>query len=135
MLFKIFGVDAGYHVRIQLPFDAPGESEPEPDGLVCTREQGNRHIHPNQAVLVVEVADSSLKDDREKALEYAAAQIPEYWIVDVNNRCIEVYRQPMPDSTTPLGFRYSTMHHVTVDQSIDCLEKPGVSFPVSPLFH
>src|SRR5690349_5783719 len=88
----VFGVRKGFKQRIQLPFDTPGDSMPEPDALVCTEAQNLRVPHPNEALLVVEVADSSLSKDREKALEYAAAKVPEYWIIDVNNRRVEVYR-------------------------------------------
>ena len=46
-----------YKVRIQLPFDVLGESMPEPDGLVCTAEQGRRDPHPNRAVVVIDSID------------------------------------------------------------------------------
>ncbi|MBV8780130.1 MAG: Uma2 family endonuclease, partial [Phycisphaerae bacterium] len=71
-----------HRIRIQSPFDAPGESMPEPDGAVVTHEQMRRRPHPNQALLLIEVADSSIELDREKAFEYAAAGVPEYWIVN-----------------------------------------------------
>ena len=75
-----------FRVRIQNPFDAPGESMPEPDGAVVTHEQMRRRPHPDAALLLVEVADSSLELDREKAWEYPAASVPEYWIVNMRDR-------------------------------------------------
>src|SRR5258706_8552081 len=106
-LSRAFGLDSGYEFRIQLPFDTPGDSMPEPDALVCTTEQGLRRPHPAEALLCVEVSDSSLTEDREKALEYAASQVPEYWIVDVKSRRVEVYRHPSADKTASSGYRYS----------------------------
>ncbi|HEY7118505.1 MAG TPA: Uma2 family endonuclease [Tepidisphaeraceae bacterium] len=134
-LFRAFGVDQGYKVRIQLPFDVPGDSMPEPDGLVCTAEQGARRPHPDRAVLVIEVADSSQEKDREKALEYAAAAIPEYWLVDVRERRVELYRHPVTDGSTQLGFRYSSLQLLNPSDSIELLEKPGVAVALAQFFH
>jgi Uma2 family endonuclease len=134
-LHEVFGIRAGFRIRIQLPFEVPGDSVPEPDGLVCTDAQSQRHPHPNEAVLVIEVADSSLAEDREKAIEYASAKVPEYWIIDVNNRRVEVYRDPIPDDTARLGFRYASIEHLNVAQEIEPLSKSGVKVPVWQFFH
>jgi len=78
-------------VRVQLPFAASDDSEPEPDlALVPPRRYADRH--PHQAFLIIEVADSSLDHDREtKAPLYASSGVPEYWIVDVKARRVSVY--------------------------------------------
>lgn len=86
----------GWRVRIQLPLGLDPNSEPEPDVAVI---QGSARDalgdHPSMAALVVEVADSSVRLDRgPKARIYARAQIPEYWIVNVADRVVEVYREP-----------------------------------------
>ncbi|HYE17793.1 MAG TPA: Uma2 family endonuclease [Tepidisphaeraceae bacterium] len=128
VLFEIFGVRQGRRVRVQLPFETPGDSVPEPDLAVCTDEQAARHPHPNRAELLIEVADSSLSDDREVALEYAAAGVPEYWIIDVNERRLEVYRSIVADPTTALGFRYVEISHVAENHPIRPLAKPETSF-------
>jgi Uma2 family endonuclease len=130
----LFGIRQGFRTRVQLPFNAPGESMPEPAVLICTVEQSLYAPHPTQAVLVIEVADGSLENDREKGLEYAAAGIPEYWIVDLKNRQVEVYRDPIPDPTTQLGFRYSPPRIATLGESLEPLAKPGSFFNVSELF-
>jgi Uma2 family endonuclease len=96
-----------YDIRVQLPFDVPGESMPEPDLLVCTLRDGRRFPHPATAVLIIEVAETSLLHDRDKAFEYAAAKVPEYWIVDLNAGRIEVYRNPVEDATALHGYRYA----------------------------
>ena len=134
-LFVAFGLDGGHEIRIQLPFDGPGDSMPEPDGLICTVEQNLRRPHPNKAVLVVEVSDSSLGNDREKALEYAAAGIPEYWIVDVNRRLVEVYRDPISDPTLAFGFRYAPPIVYQGNAVVHPIAKPSASIAVAQLFH
>jgi Uma2 family endonuclease len=132
VLHLAFGIRQGFKVRIQLPFEVPGDSVPEPGALVCTEAQSGRHPHPNEAVLVVEVADSSLALDREKAVEYAAAGVPEYWIIDVSRKCVEVYRTSTVGSTTRA---YLPPTIVDASGSIELLAKPGTAIPVSQFFH
>jgi len=64
--------------------------------------------HPHQAELLVEIADSSLHYDRTvKNSLYAKAGIVEYWIVNLVDGQLEVYRQPIPDPDAEYGFRYA----------------------------
>jgi Uma2 family endonuclease len=82
-------------VRGQVPFGAAEDSEPEPD-LAVVPNQDYSHDHPTHAMLVVEVAESSLRKDRGvKAALYARAQVAEYWIVNLTDRTIEVHRDPL----------------------------------------
>jgi Uma2 family endonuclease len=103
-------------VRVQLPIGIGDAAEPEPDVAVVAPADYSRG-HPEAAHLVVEVAESSLATDRLiKAQLYARGAIPEYWIVDLEGRLIEVYRRPENgtyasittaregDSVSPLGF-------------------------------
>jgi Uma2 family endonuclease len=81
-------------VRIQSPFAALDTSEPEPDAAIVPLGDYDTE-HPSQAYLLIEVAESSLGRDRGlKQRIYARAGVPEYWIVNLQDRCIEVYRQP-----------------------------------------
>ena len=78
-------------VRIQSPFAALDTSEPEPDVAIVPTGDYHRE-HPSEACLIIEVAQSSLRLDRgQKQRIYAQAGVPEYWIVNVPERCIEVY--------------------------------------------
>jgi Uma2 family endonuclease len=81
-------------VRVQLPFVVGDDSLPEPDlALVAVSRFGQPH--PDRAFLIVEVADSSLEEDRgEKAELYAAAGVPECWVVNIPDRTIEVHTEP-----------------------------------------
>lgn len=89
---------SGYDVRPQLPLALDESSEPEPDLAVVRgeiRDYAEHHPTPSDTVLVVEVADSSLIYDRtEKLAAYARAGIPEYWILNLGERVLEVYREP-----------------------------------------
>lgn len=83
-------------LRVQAPLRAGPASLPEPDvALVPGRTEDYLDRHPDGALLVVEVADSSLAQDRlSKAAIYARAQVQEYWIVDLVGDQLQVFRQP-----------------------------------------
>jgi Uma2 family endonuclease len=85
-----------FRVRIQSPLALSDDSEPEPDVAVVPRGKYDTE-HPTTALLIIEVSDSSLRQDRAKAAVYASAGIGEYWIVNLNARTIEVYSSPDGD--------------------------------------
>ena len=85
-------------VRVQMSFAALEHSEPEPDLSLVPREEYSPQ-KPSQAHLIVEVAESSLAYDRVRKLRvYASCGVPEYWIVNIPERCIEVYRDAQGES-------------------------------------
>jgi Uma2 family endonuclease len=85
-------------VRCQMPLAAGDLSEPEPDLTVVPVGDYDTN-HPHQAYLVIEVADSSLATDRGRKLRlYARCNIAEYWIVNLADRCIEVYTEVSGDA-------------------------------------
>jgi Uma2 family endonuclease len=89
-------------IRIQQPFLAGPFSAPEPDvAVVPGREQDYHHQHPHTAHLIVEVAATSLPQDRlSKSRTYAAAAVPEYWIVNLRDGWVEIHRDPDPARAT-----------------------------------
>jgi Uma2 family endonuclease len=93
-------VPAGWHVRNQAPITLTS-SEPEPDLTIVRGDRGvyrQRHPVSSEVALVVEVSDRSLGTDRVKGKTYGSAGIFEYWIVNLIDRCIEVYTRPDPAS-------------------------------------
>jgi Uma2 family endonuclease len=84
--------------RVQLPLVAGPRYVPEPDLAIVAGDVAEYdHRHPTAALLVVEVADSSLLQDRmTKAPMYAAAGIPDYWIVNLRDDSVEIFRTPDP---------------------------------------
>ena len=83
-------------IRVQLPLVLGKYSAPEPDvAIVPGPVSAYETVHPTNALLVVEVADSSLPKDRlSKSRIYAAAGVPEYWLVNLRGRHVEVFRRP-----------------------------------------
>jgi Uma2 family endonuclease len=122
-----------HEVRMQMPFECVDESMPEPDAGVFTVEQDARRPHPNAALWLIEVADSSIELDREMALDYAAAQVREYWILNVADRVIEVYRDPVADATAALGYRYATHRIYSEGDEIASLLAPDKPVQVAKL--
>src|SRR5882762_6590447 len=114
----------GWIVRIQLPVSLDDESEPEPDLVVVPGNPADyRHAHPQRPALAVEVADSSLRFDRQhKGSLYARAGIEDYWIVNLVDRILEIYRDPSPDPSAPYGWRY---------RSVITLVPPAVAVPLA----
>ena len=83
---------------------------------------------PSEVPLLIEVADSSLGDDRHvKGPLYAAAGIAEYWIVNLPGRCIEVHR-------APLDGRYTDVRIYGIGEGISPLAFPDVTLQVALLF-
>ncbi|MCB1192096.1 MAG: Uma2 family endonuclease [Leptospiraceae bacterium] len=84
-----------YVVRQEKPITIKN-SEPEPDISVV---QGNYddfgEEHPKTAAFVIEVSYSSLDEDIDKASIYASANISYYWIVDIQNKQIHIYENPI----------------------------------------
>lgn len=100
-------------MRVQGPLDLSPSSQPEPDVAVVQGQARNyARAHPITALPVVEVSESTLSFDRgEKASLYASAGIPEYWVVNLVDRRVEVYRDPVPVTGQPYGYGYRSCTH------------------------
>ena len=97
-------IPAGWFLRIQRAITL-GESEPEPDYALVRgtrRDYLARHPEPKEIGIVVEISNTSLQRDRsEKSVIYALAGIPIYWVVNVEDRKIEVFSNPSGPSDVP----------------------------------
>ncbi len=116
-------------VRSHSPLAISDESEPEPDIAVAPPGDYARE-HPKTALLVVEVADSSLRKDHAlKTPLYAAAGIAEYWIVNLVDRVVEVHRAPDPKAE-----RYTDVStHAQGGEPLRVLAFPDVTVAVADL--
>lgn len=94
ILMQMYGEE--YEVRPQSPIVVDDYSEPEPDfAVVSAQDMLENEDHPSQAVLLVEISDSSLAFDRiKKARLYGRAGFPEYWIANLRERSLIVHKQP-----------------------------------------
>jgi Uma2 family endonuclease len=126
---------AGWVVRLQMPIALDEESEPEPDVAVVPGTRRDYSLgHPSRPGLLVEVADSTLTLDRErKGSLYARAGVRDYWIVNLVDSVLEVYREPAPASETPFGWRYSDVQTLRPGQSVSSLAAPNARISVSDL--
>ena len=99
----------GWIVRTQGPIGLDEESEPEPDvAVVSGRPEDYRSEHPSRPVLTVEVSESSLHLDRErKGSLYARAGLQDYWVLNLEDRVLEVYREPAVDPSAVFDWRYA----------------------------
>jgi Uma2 family endonuclease len=118
-------------VQSQDPITLPNNSEPEPDIVIARLRSDdyiNSHPAPADIILVIEVADSSIKFDREtKASLYATAGISEYWIVNLIDDRLEIYRQPE-------GNIYTSVQIVTPPRSINLPEFPEIVLNIEDFF-
>ncbi len=125
----------GWYVRGQMPVALDDESEPEPDvSVVPGNPRDYRDAHPEHPVLIVEVALSRLRFDREhKGSLYARARISDYWIVNIPDRRLEVYRDPVPDAAAPFGWRHGRVVTLAPDERIAPLAVPTELVTVADL--
>jgi Uma2 family endonuclease len=113
----------GYSVRVQMPLSLGEDSDPEPDiAIVAGAPRDYLNAHPSTALLVIEVASSSLSYDRTlKASLYASKGIEDYWILNLIDRQLEVRRNPRPDASQPYGFGYADITILTETDSVSPL--------------
>src|SRR5262245_30358899 len=125
----------GWDVRAQAPVALDDEPEHEPDVSVVPGDPRDyRDAHPDRPALIVEVALSRLRFDREhKGSLYARAGIADYWIVNVPNRRVEIYREPLADETAAFGWRYGRSITLGPDERVAPLAAPQASILVAEL--
>jgi Uma2 family endonuclease len=118
-------------INVQNPIELDETSEPQPDiALLKPRADFYRTAHPQpeDIFLLIEVADTTIKYDREVKIPlYAEANIPEVWLIDVNQEVIEVYRNPLQGV-------YQDIQKLVKNQTLSILAFSDVSINVSEIF-
>ena len=123
-------VDPAVFVSTQDPIRLDNFSEPEPDlalikGTIL--DYVEHHPGAEDIYLVIEVADSTLKQDCEvKDKLYARSSIPEYWVIDIKNRQVQIFRDP-----TPTG--YSSQLILTETHSVSPLAFPEMILSIASI--
>lgn len=124
---KTFGDKA--IIGIQDPVTIRPNSEPEPDISVLKLKKdfyADKHPSPNDVIFLVEVADSTLSFDKEIKLEiYAEGGIPEYWVVNLKKKMIEVH-------LNPVGKKYKNIDMFSAGETIK-VRSLNVEFNVDDL--
>jgi Uma2 family endonuclease len=100
-----------FWIRVQLPLVLSNVSEPQPDLAVVEGKPGDFHEHPSTALLVVE----------------------DYWIVNVSERQVEVFRRPVADASAVQGFRYDDQPVLKPGETLTPVAAPGHVIAVDEL--
>ena len=114
---------------VQTPVRLPPRSLPQPDvALLRNRSYMDESATTADVLLVIEVADTSLRYDRTVKLRlYARAGIREYWIVDAKTKAIEIYRAPSGD-------QYAERQQPARGTAIAPLAFPDAAIPIDAIF-
>src|SRR5262245_14817559 len=131
VLERAFG--PGWYARQHAPLALDDDSEPEPDVAIVPGDPRTYvAAHPSTAALVVEVADSSLRLDRRlKAELYARNRLSEYWIVNLTDATLEMYRDPQLAPSE--GWRYAAAALLRPPATVTPLGAPGAVITIADL--
>jgi Uma2 family endonuclease len=125
----------GWFVQTQSPIILDDRSEPEPDACVVRGSPRDyAREHPTRPALVVEVAQSRLRLARgRKAAAYARAGIADYWILNLDGRVLEVYREPARQDSTRRQWGYAAIETLGAAATVTPLTAPAATIRVADL--
>jgi len=133
-LYKLVGDRAT--LRGQQPITLSNNSEPEPDRVIAkNRDDDYLANHPSASdiLLLIEIADSSLKYDQEDKLPiYAEAGISDYWIFNLVDNYLECYSEPYQDLRGKFGYRRKFIYLPNESVNLPCF--PDLSLDLSKIF-
>jgi Uma2 family endonuclease len=125
----------GFWVRVKMSLDLEPDSAPEPDLAVIQGLPQDCPSKPSWALLVVEIIESARNHDRStKQRLYASNNIADYWIINLDDRQLEIHRNPAADRYETYTHRYKDVRILTLDEAVTPLALPAISIPVSRLF-
>jgi Uma2 family endonuclease len=132
-LERAFG--RGYHIREEKPIALDEQSEPEPDvAVVPGRLRDYLTAHPSRPALVVEVAETSLALDRlRKGSLYARAGVSDYWVVNLVDEVLEVYRDPVRTPSGHGDWKYDSVRLLRRHAVVTPLAAPRARIRVAAL--
>ncbi len=121
-LYKLVGDRAT--LRGQQPITLANNSEPEPDRVIAKNRDDDylaNHPSPSDILLLIEIADSSLKYDQEEKLPiYAEANISDYWIFNLVDNYLECYSEPYQTLQVKFGYRRKLIYLPNESVSLPC---------------
>jgi len=132
-LTRLLVLAVGDHgvVSVQNPVRLPPHSEPQPDVAILNPPAGDATSAvpgPEDVLLIIEVADTTLVYDRTTKLNlYAKSGIAESWVVNLQSKCVEAYREPTADG-------YSRRVDFQLQDSVSPLVLPEISIAVAEIF-
>jgi len=121
-------------VVIQGTLVLPPHGAPDPDFHVFDVPEGTPGHKLPTPMLVIEVNDTTyLKDSGPKLRTYARAGVPDYWIVNLSQDRVEVYRQPHNPTGKRSGWRYADVRLYARGSEVSPLRRPRLAFPVDKM--
>ena len=127
----------GHYISARHPLEFDAHNEPEPDLAVIVgniRDFPKHHPGPQNVRLIVEIPVETLRYDRyKKAQIYAKANIPEYWILILKNRTLEVRRDPGPLPENAKRWEYREIKIYQEAESVTPLHAPNAVIRVADL--
>lgn len=128
LVFKLFRKAL---IRVQSPILLSDNSEPQPDLSILQRREDFYHAGhptPNNILALIEVSDSTIEFDQDvKVPLYAQEQIPEIWLVNLNNTQIERYHQPIANT-------YQHRQIFNLEETLNFQAFPDVPIEVNQVF-
>jgi Uma2 family endonuclease len=123
-----------YFVKIQSTFRLSDLSAPEPDIMVLREMKDTGRALHDTPLLVVEVSETTLGYDRgSKASLYASRGVPDYWVINIVNDQVEVYRAPVRDEQASFGWKYAPAVVRKRGEQVDVLAATGKTIEVARL--
>ncbi|MEL7074324.1 MAG: Uma2 family endonuclease [Cyanobacteria bacterium J06648_1] len=133
-LYELVGKLA--EIRVQEPITLSSSSEPEPDVVIAKKKDDNylaAHPTVEDIILIIEISDSTLKYDREIKLSlYAEAGINNYWIINLVDHNLEVYRNPFSSDKNQFGYRNKSI--ILPSEEIDIPGFLDITFELTTIF-
>ena len=123
LLESVYG--AGHYVQDHSPISVTEYDRPEPDLALVRGTPSKTAAHlptGSDLVLVVEVSFTTLREDRAKAEVYARGGVPNYWLVNADEQCIEVHTGPRPDGSWLTMKVYSPGEHIAWPERKDSID-------------
>ena len=130
---QLFPIRGSHRVRIQSTLIVSEGQVYDPDVMILKQRPdhdayASRHPDSNDVALLIEVSGSSLAKDRDiKLPAYASAQVPEFWLVDLESETVTVYREPVDTA-------YGSIQKLGKGQALTALCLPEQAFEVDKLF-
>ena len=122
------------HMRIDKPFTYKLMTDLKPDIVIVQGSPRDYTVHPTTAVMIAEIADTSLAFDLGWRMSaYASSKVADYWVLDINNNQLIVHRDPQPDATQVHGHGYATVQIIPATGSVSPLAMPSAILRVQDM--
>ncbi len=127
--------DNNHFIRNQQPLSFSKITEPEPDlAVIKGKIRDFSDSHPKTAELLIEVSDATIYYDRgKKSNLYAKNKIQDYWIINLKDKRLEVFRRPIKDESAYNGYSYGENLIFTEQDEVSPLAAPKAKIKVADL--